>query len=115
MDKRIKWTLLTLLGFSTACGTVKHRTNRPEEPVSIEIDPRAVAMYGVMAPVSLEEIERIERGAPLPVMEAPDTLPAELERPRIVPMYGVRMRTLEEVQAEEERLRREAAEQQSVE
>lgn len=61
MDKKIKWALLAMLGFATACSTVKNSGKSSEkeneaEPTRIE-DPRIVVMYGVQSPVPLSEVE----------------------------------------------------------
>lgn len=59
MNKRIKLALLTLLGFSTACSTVK-QTSRGESASAERADttafggserPKVIVMYGVRPPV----------------------------------------------------------------
>lgn len=64
MGKKMKWALLTMLGFATACSTVKNTakgTGSPEEgdSVKVETPERTIRlMYGVQPPVPLEEVER---------------------------------------------------------
>lgn len=63
MGKKVKWALLTMLGFATACSTVKNSPkgeaqNRDQDSAHIERTIRL--MYGVRPPVSVEEVERQE-------------------------------------------------------
>lgn len=77
MHKRIKLAILTLLGFSTACSTVKNASKG--EPASAERAdttafggserPKIVVMYGVRPPV-----EEPLRDAP--VLKVPQQTPA---------------------------------------
>lgn len=61
MDKKIKWALLAMLGFATACSTVKNTGKSAEkenEPDSTRIEEsRIVVMYGVQSPVPVSEVE----------------------------------------------------------
>lgn len=62
MTNKIKWALLAMLGFATACSTVRN-TARGEQPESertdtVETTPQIRLMYGVRPPVSVEEAER---------------------------------------------------------
>lgn len=60
MDKKVKLALLALLGFSTACSTVKSGS-KSKDPEKTEIEqPRTVVMYGVRPPVE-KEIEIQEK------------------------------------------------------
>lgn len=64
MSKKIKWALLAMLGFATACSTVRN-TARGENPDqeradTVEQTPQIRLMYGVRPPVSVEEAERLD-------------------------------------------------------
>lgn len=55
MTKRIKWAMLALLGFSTACSTVKNSAKEPQKETPEELAPRAEehrirVLYGVRRP-----------------------------------------------------------------
>ncbi|MBE6196084.1 MAG: hypothetical protein E7137_03195 [Rikenellaceae bacterium] len=62
MSKRIKWALLALLGFSTACSTVRNTAKEPsaDDSISGNPSPEAIApssdehrirvLYGVRRP-----------------------------------------------------------------
>lgn len=55
MSKRIKWALLALLGFSTACSTVKNTAKENNSEPSEEVTPpseehRIRVLYGVRPP-----------------------------------------------------------------
>ena len=69
MNKKLKLALAALLGFSTACSTVKNapakgaeeqkqETGSQEVQDSVKVPPRIVVMYGVRPPVPVEEVER---------------------------------------------------------
>ena len=69
MNKKLKLALAALLGFSTACSTVKNapakgaeeqkqETGSQEIQDSVKVPPRIVVMYGVRPPVPVEEVER---------------------------------------------------------
>lgn len=76
MDRRIKFALLAVLGFSTACSTVRNtakdskksdQTSEAEAAQSQE-RPRIKVMYGVPNPPRVEEKDyEID-----PVVESPD-------------------------------------------
>ena len=60
MGKKVKWALLTMLGFATACSTVK---NAPQEGRRTRlrigrVERQIRLMYGVRPPVPVEEVER---------------------------------------------------------
>lgn len=51
--KSIKLAIIALLGFSTACSTVKDSSkSKEEQPEKAEVTPSIVVMYGVRRPVS---------------------------------------------------------------
>lgn len=55
MSKRIKWALLALLGFSTACSTVKNSAKESQQEAPEEVTPpteehRIRVLYGVRRP-----------------------------------------------------------------
>ena len=73
MGKKVKWALLTMLGFATACSTVKNapqgkpQDQAPDSETAKSTDSRADSvrvqrpirlMYGVRPPVPVEEVER---------------------------------------------------------
>lgn len=64
MSKKIKWALLAMLGFATACSTVRTTARSenptPERPDTVENTPQIRLMYGVRPPVSVEEAERLD-------------------------------------------------------
>lgn len=61
MGKRVKWALLTMLGFATACSTVKNTSkagdmNGDKDSIKVETPDRQIRlMYGVRPPEPLEE------------------------------------------------------------
>lgn len=71
MSKRIKWALLALLGFSTACSTVKNtakesKTDAPEEVVPTPEEHRIRVLYGVRPP----KVQQTEAETPAQTPEA---------------------------------------------
>lgn len=54
MDKKVKLALLALLGFSTACSTVKSGSKSKDREITEIEQPRTVVMYGVRPPVDKE-------------------------------------------------------------
>ncbi|HJI18418.1 MAG: hypothetical protein ACLSVO_10990 [Alistipes sp.] len=64
MSKKIKWALLAMLGFATACSTVRNTARNenpaPELPDTVENVPQIRLMYGVRPPVSEEEARRLD-------------------------------------------------------
>ena len=90
MNRKVKWALLALLGFSTACSTVRPSSSkggetRDESSRSEDADtpsaqagrerPRIVLMYGVRPPVSDSmRVKRLEQ-------QRPDSLPPVAEQP----------------------------------
>lgn len=64
MSKKVKWALLAILGFATACSSVKNSSkgaeqNNDKDSTQVEHNlRRIIVMYGVRPPVSLEEAER---------------------------------------------------------
>lgn len=60
--KSIKLAIIALLGFSTACSTVKEGSkSKTEEPDKVEVKPSIVVMYGVRRPVEpAPEIKKVE-------------------------------------------------------
>lgn len=91
-NRKWKLALAALLGFSTACSTVRQAPQQkpaePQQPASQPVDtaalkhtkvpPRIVLMYGVRPPLSdsarIKRMERLER-------ERPDSLPPVAEQP----------------------------------
>ena len=81
MNRKLKYALAALLGFSAACSSVK---NAPKEddrkqvsdvkPVDGPSNPRVVVMYGVRVPDSIR-LKRMER-------QHPDSLTPVTEQPR---------------------------------
>ena len=81
MNRKLKFALAALLGFSAACSSVK---NAPKENDGKQVsglkaedgpsNPRVVVMYGVRLPDSVR-IKRMER-------QHPDSLPPVTEQPR---------------------------------
>ncbi len=60
--KSIKLAIIALLGFSTACSTVKEGTkSKKVNSEKEEITPSIVVMYGVRRPVEqLQEVKKID-------------------------------------------------------
>ncbi len=61
MGKKVKWALLTMLGFATDCSTVKNAPQgKPQDqaPDSARVERQIRLMYGVRPPVPVEEVER---------------------------------------------------------
>ena len=53
MGKKVKWALLTMLGFATACSTVKNAPQgKPQDqaPDSARVERQIRLMYGVRPP-----------------------------------------------------------------
>ena len=50
MINKIKLAIVALLGFSTACSSVKHTTRSKTDTQSEEVTPAIKVMYGVPAP-----------------------------------------------------------------
>ena len=65
MSKKMKLALLALLGFSTACSTVKNGAKNPEESSTEFVEPAIRVLYGVRAPqpVAAEDIPEAEQPA----------------------------------------------------
>lgn len=91
MKRKIEIALLGLLGFSTACSTVKNLPAKGDTPASGSVDrtpeeaadvPRIRLMYGVPAP--LQDSLAATRGA-----QAADTLRETAPERRVRVMYGV--------------------------
>ena len=60
MNRKLKLALATLLGFSTACSTVKNASSKKTDdataPVdTVEVSRRVVVMYGVRQPIQSTE------------------------------------------------------------
>ena len=54
MGKKVKWALLTMLGFATACSTVKNAPQggpQDQAPDSARVERQIRLMYGVRPPV----------------------------------------------------------------
>ncbi len=73
MSKRIKWALLAMLGFSTACSTVKQSVAESDKQTPEEVAPgttehRVRVLYGVRRP----EVQQ-----PVSPEPAPENQPAE--------------------------------------
>lgn len=85
MVRKLKWIMLALLGFSTACSTVRNAPAKGGEgqkadTAAVRTHPRIVAMYGVRAPEPLpqsrQRMERMEQDTLTPVLEVPaDDMP----------------------------------------
>lgn len=55
MSKKMKLALLALLGFATACSTVKNGTKSPEKEEETQVtEPTIRVLYGVRAPVAVD-------------------------------------------------------------
>ena len=86
MNKRLKLALAALLGFSTACTSVRNAPKddgkQPKDADTTVVrggtgdSPRVIVMYGVRVPdsVRLKRMERLER-------QRPDSLPPVAEQP----------------------------------
>lgn len=81
MNRRVKLAILALLGFSTACSTVKDSPRRDGRacgsdeapaPDSVErkIPPRIVLMYGVRPPHPVQSVPRQDGGSAAPADSA---------------------------------------------
>lgn len=58
MGRKVKWALLAMLGFATACSTVKNNPKQgsDEDANGVEVsEPQIQLMYGVRNPVPLDE------------------------------------------------------------
>lgn len=75
MDKKITFAVLALLGFSTACSTVKNTSKSKEQEPSATEQPSTIVMYGVRTP------DATDQNVPTQVIALPDTpeQPAEAE------------------------------------
>ncbi len=73
MSKKIKLALLALLGFSTACSTVKNGTKDKDAGIQTveELDAQIRVLYGVRPPTPVMPTE--ESGATAADDEAPRT------------------------------------------
>lgn len=73
MSQKIKLALLALLGFSTACSTVKKapKSDDKQTPDTVQLR-RIVVMYGVRPPQGVTVIKDQENTTLEPVMEQPD-------------------------------------------
>lgn len=60
MDKRMKLALLALLGFSTACSTVKSGSKSKDGQEAQIEQPTTIVMYGVRPPVQDEKAVEIQ-------------------------------------------------------
>lgn len=67
MDKKITFALLALLGFSTACSTVKNTSKSKEQEPSTTEQPSTIVMYGVRTP------DATDQNVPTQVIALPDT------------------------------------------
>lgn len=55
MSKKMKLALLALLGFATACSTVKNGTKGPEKEEDTQmVEPTIRVLYGVRPPVAVD-------------------------------------------------------------
>ncbi len=70
MDKKVKLALLALLGFSTACSTVKSGSKSKEQEVTEIERPTTIVMYGVRPPVQEDKVSEINEK---PLTAAPET------------------------------------------
>lgn len=85
MSKRFKWAILALLGFSTACSTVKNtakgNSERAERADSTAVEgserPQIIVMYGVrppaQTPLDKRPMEQVERSQSPTVPESSET------------------------------------------
>lgn len=72
MDKKVKLALLALLGFSTACSTVRSGSkSREREPAEV-VRPTTIVMYGVRPPVQEDKAGEL-REKPLTAAPVPDS------------------------------------------
>ena len=84
MKRKLKWMMAALLGFSTACSTVKNASqegqNAPQpEPTKHEVE-RIRLMYGTPSPRPVT-IEAGEAQPVTPVGEQPKIQAVEVENP----------------------------------
>lgn len=78
--KSIKLAIIALLGFSTACSTVKEGSkskNNDQKDKKEDVAPSIIVMYGVRrpvdAPADVKKVEPIENQQAPKVSEKPDT------------------------------------------
>lgn len=78
--KSIKLAIIALLGFSTACSTVKEGTkSKKEKEDKVEVTPAIVVMYGVRRPVEPRtdveqpKVEKIAPAGETPVQPGSDS------------------------------------------
>lgn len=71
MDKKMKLALLALLGFSTACSTVKSGSKSKEQEATEIEQPATIVMYGVRPPVQGDKAGDIQE-KPLTAAPASD-------------------------------------------
>lgn len=60
MGRKVKWVLLAMLGFATACSTVKNNPKQgsDEDTNGVEVsEPQIQLMYGVRNPVPIDEAD----------------------------------------------------------
>lgn len=73
MTQKIKLAMLAMLGFSTACSTVKKAPKAADKQTQDTVQlPRIVVMYGVRPPQGVTVIQDKEESSLEPVMEQPD-------------------------------------------
>lgn len=74
MSKKMKLALLALLGFSTACSTVKNGTKESDadkQTIEEMEQPQIRVLYGVRPPKTVMPAE--EAGNAVPAQDAPQT------------------------------------------
>lgn len=78
MNKKLKLGLLALLGFSTACSTVKNTSkSKDQEPKAAEEQPSVVVMYGVRTPEATGSDEMPGNTIEMPAAPQQQESPAE--------------------------------------
>ena len=81
MDKKVKLALLALLGFSTACSTVRSGSkSREREPAEVE-RPTTIVMYGVRPPGQAGPATGVHIPAAKVQSAAPEALAPVAEKP----------------------------------
>ncbi len=78
MMRKIKIAVVALLGFSTACSTVKSNTGTTVKEKDEQTERRVIVMYGVRPPKGtvVNRIDSVERATPQPAeSEAPPSKP----------------------------------------
>ena len=65
MGKKLKFAIIALLGFSTACSSAKKSQQSPDpetepQPTEVKENPRIRVMYGTRPPYPIKSVEEVQ-------------------------------------------------------